>query len=108
MIDLVLISCLAAMTLSILCGLYRLARGPTVLDRIMAFDLIATCAVGKVVLLSMLWNTPIYIELVLVFSLLGFFGAVAFVYHLSRSPSADLPGPPASSRGERGEPASEP
>jgi multicomponent Na+:H+ antiporter subunit F len=93
MIDLVLMFCLAALTLSMMCGLFRLARGPTVLDRIMAFDLIATCAVGKVVLLSILWNTPVYIELVLVFSLLGFFGAVAFVYHLSRSSSPELPGP---------------
>jgi multicomponent K+:H+ antiporter subunit F len=93
MIDLVLIICFAALTLSILCGLYRLAMGPSVLDRIMAFDLIATCAVGKVVLLSIWWNTPVYIELVLIFSLLGFFGAVAFVYHLSRTHTVELPDP---------------
>ena len=33
-----------ALTVSILLGLYRLARGPHVLDRVMAFDLITTCA----------------------------------------------------------------
>jgi multisubunit Na+/H+ antiporter MnhF subunit len=79
--------CFGMLILAILAGLVRLARGPSVLDRILAFDLIATCAVGMIVLLSVRWDTPLYLELVLVFSLLGFFGTVAFAYYLSRSSS---------------------
>jgi multisubunit Na+/H+ antiporter MnhF subunit len=73
------------LTLAILLGLVRLARGPTVIDRIMAFDLITTSAVGMIVLLSIQWRTALYVELILIFSLLGFFGTVAFVYYLSRT-----------------------
>lgn len=73
------------LTLAIGCGLVRLARGPTVIDRIVAFDLITTSAVGMIVLLSIRWRTALYLELILVFSLLGFFGTVAFVYYLSRT-----------------------
>ena len=75
----------AILTLAILCGLVRLARGPTVIDRIMAFDLITTSAVGMIVLLSIQWKSALSLELILIFSLLGFFGTVAFVYYLNRT-----------------------
>jgi multicomponent Na+:H+ antiporter subunit F len=79
----VIIFAYGILTLAILCGLVRLARGPTVIDRILAFDLITTSAVGMIVLLSIQWRTPMYLELILIFSLLGFSGTVAFVYYLS-------------------------
>jgi multisubunit Na+/H+ antiporter MnhF subunit len=74
-----------AMTISILIGLYRLARGPHVLDRVMAFDLIVSCAVGLIVILSIQWNTPLYLELILIVSLLGFLTTVAFVFYLNKT-----------------------
>ncbi len=73
------------LTLAVLLGLVRLVRGPTVLDRILAFDLIATSIVGMIALLSVKWRTPLYLELVLLFSLLGFVSTVAFVFHLHRT-----------------------
>jgi multisubunit Na+/H+ antiporter MnhF subunit len=85
MIDWTINLCFGGLTLAILLALVRLARGPTVLDRILAFDIITTCAVGMIVLLSILWRTNIYLELILIFSLLGFFGAVAFVFYLHRT-----------------------
>jgi multisubunit Na+/H+ antiporter MnhF subunit len=73
------------LTIAMLLGLYRLARGPSVLDRVMAFDLITTSAVGMIVLLSIQWKTALYLELILIFSLLGFMTAVAFVFYLHQS-----------------------
>jgi multisubunit Na+/H+ antiporter MnhF subunit len=73
------------LAVSILLGLYRLARGPHVLDRVMAFDLITSCAVGLIVLLSIQWNTPLYLELILIVSLLGFLTTVAFVFYLNKT-----------------------
>lgn len=87
----------AVLTAAILLGLYRLARGPHVIDRVMAFDLITTCAVGMIVLLSIQWNTPLYLELILIVSLLGFLTTVAFVFYLNRTresaPAAEPPQP---------------
>lgn len=79
------------LTVAIALGLVRLARGPTVIDRILAFDLITTSAVGMIVLLSIQWKTAMYLELILIFSLLGFFGTVAFVYYLSRTQDLEQP-----------------
>lgn len=87
----VISSVFVILTLAIVCGLVRLARGPTVIDRIMAFDLITTSAVGMIVLLSIQWKTAMYLELILIFSLLGFFGTVAFVYYLSRTHDLERP-----------------
>jgi len=47
MILLALQLCFALLTLAVLLGLVRLVRGPTVLDRILAFDLIATSLVDR-------------------------------------------------------------
>lgn len=90
----------AVLTVAILLGLHRLARGPGVLNRVLAFDLITTCAVGMIVLLSIQWNTALYLELILIFSLLGFLTTVAFVFHLHKTegihaskPSREAPPP---------------
>jgi len=69
---------------AILLALVRLRRGPSVLDRILSFDLISTAVVGMIVLLSVAWHTPVFLEAVLIVSLLGFFTTVAFVFYLSR------------------------
>lgn len=76
---------IVALALGVALGLWRVARGPTVLDRILAFDLITTCAVGVIVLLSMKWETAEHMELILIYSLLGFSSATAFVFYLQRA-----------------------
>ncbi len=75
---------------AILIGIIRLWRGPSVLDRIMGFDLVTTSSVGIIILLSILWKVPVFLELILIFSLLGFFGTVAFVFYLSRLHRIDV------------------
>ena len=67
-----------------LLGFYRLAQGPTVVDRILAFDSVVLCCVGLIALLSRIWETPIFLELILIVSSLGFFGTIAFVAYLRR------------------------
>lgn len=91
MMTIILYVAFCVLTLAIALGMLRLARGPTVIDRIMAFDLITTSAVGMIVLLSIQWKTAMYLELILIFSLLGFFGTVAFVYYLSRTQDLEQP-----------------
>lgn len=67
-----------------LLGFYRLAQGPTVVDRILAFDSVVLCCVGLIALLSRIWETPLFLELILIVSSLGFFGTIAFVAYLKR------------------------
>lgn len=67
------------LALSVLVGLFRLIKGPTIVDRIIAFDLVVLTVVAFTALLSIQEKTPHFVELILVISLLGFFGTVALV-----------------------------
>jgi len=73
------------LVLAILLGLWRLALGPTVLDRIVAFDVVTVSVVGLMGLLSLHWRTTEYLELILVFTLLGFVGTVALTQYLQKT-----------------------
>lgn len=99
--DFIIHFCIAGCCVGIALGLIRVARGPTVLDRILAFDLIATLAVAIIALLSMIWETSDYVELILIYTLLGFSGATAFTFYLQRAydPQAGGDEDPARTRG---------
>lgn len=102
--SLVIYLCGVMLAGTILAALYRVATGPTVFDRMLAFDLVATCGVALVALLAILWRTGIYLELILVYTLLGFLGTTAMTLYLQKSigraepPSTSTDTPPAESR----------
>jgi multicomponent Na+:H+ antiporter subunit F len=77
--------CLLAATATM--ALFRLLQGPSIVDRIIGFDLVATTIAGMIVLLSVWWRTHLFIEIMLIFSLLGFVGTVAFVSFLHSNPA---------------------
>jgi multicomponent Na+:H+ antiporter subunit F len=89
MMDVTITICYVGLVVAVLLCLVRLARGPTLLDRLLAFDMIAISAMGMLVLLSIKWESAFYLELILVFSLLGFLNTVAFASYLHRT---DEPG----------------
>jgi multisubunit Na+/H+ antiporter MnhF subunit len=67
------------LTLSLIAGLYRLIRGPGLLDRILAFDLIALCVIALTVVFSLMNKTYHFLEITLIFCLLGFTTTIAFM-----------------------------
>lgn len=71
--------CELLLTLSVLAGFYRLVKGPNVVDRIIAFDLIVLIVVAFTALLSISEGTAHFVELILIVSLLGFLSTVALV-----------------------------
>lgn len=75
---------IGAVTLTVLlCG-WRLLRGPTVVDRVLALDTLYLGLVALVVLLGLWWQTPLLFEAALIVALLGFVGTVALARYLSR------------------------
>lgn len=77
--------CDAILLLSFILGLARFILGPSTLDRILAFDLMAICIIGVVILFSIQTSTSFYLEILLIFGLLGFTTTVAFMDSLFRS-----------------------
>lgn len=85
MTTLVLQGCLVGLCATVLMGLVRLALGPSVPDRMVAFDLIAVSGVGLIAVISAFLETTVYLDLILVYSLLGFLGTVALTGFLHRA-----------------------
>ena len=70
------------LTLAIVCGLVRLARGPTVIDRIMAFDFLSVNLVVLFALMAVKGHLLVMLDAALVLSLLGFLSTVALTRYL--------------------------
>jgi len=86
-----------ALGLAMLAGLWRIIAGPSVADRILGFDMITVSSAGLIGVLSMLWRTALFLELILVLTMLGFMSTVALVNYLQR-PDKELMIPPKKER----------
>lgn len=87
----------AMMLLAVALGLWRVAKGPTTLERMLGFDLVTVTLAGLVLVFSALTGEHDYVELVLVLSGLGFLTTVAYFYYLAHlEPDADEPSAPPS------------
>ncbi|MFB5662146.1 Na(+)/H(+) antiporter subunit F1 [Alteribacillus sp. HJP-4] len=68
----VLISC------AILIALYRVAKGPSVPDRVIALDMIGINLVSLIAIISLILETTAFLEVMLLLGILAFIGTVAF------------------------------
>ena len=58
--------------LAMLMALWRLLRGPTVPDRILALDTLSVTAIAQLLLFGMHLDSPVYFEAALIIAMLGF------------------------------------
>lgn len=70
--------------LAMLMALWRLLRGPTVPDRILALDTLFVAAIAELMLFGMHLRTPIYFEAALIIAMLGFVGTVVLSKYILR------------------------
>ena len=70
--------------LSISIALYRFIKGPTLSDRVVAFDVISIMSVSLLVILSLYFQRSFYLDIALVFGLIGFLGATIFGRYIEK------------------------
>ena len=73
--------------LTLVAGLWRVLRGPTAADRMLAAQLFGTTSVACVLLLAQAFEQPSLRDVALVFALLAAVTAVAFVRRVWSGPS---------------------
>ena len=83
-LDVLIYISLAILVLAMLLMLYRVVKGPTTADRVIALDSIGIALISIVALLSILLDTTMYFEVILLLSILAFIGTVAFSKFLER------------------------
>ncbi|MED4300391.1 Na(+)/H(+) antiporter subunit F1 [Geobacillus stearothermophilus] len=75
---------LALLSLAVICFLYRVVKGPTVADRVIALDAIGICLAGIVAVLSIILETSVFLEIILLIGILSFLGTAAFAKFLQK------------------------
>ncbi len=83
-LDAVVYVCLGVLSVALGLALLRLVRGPTVTDRVVALELVATIFVGVVAAHSIASREPVFLDVAIVLALVGFLGAIAFARFISQ------------------------
>ncbi|MCA1795646.1 MAG: K+/H+ antiporter subunit F [Desulfobacteraceae bacterium] len=74
----------AMLTAAQLLNLYRLLKGPTLLDRILALDTMYIDAIAMFILTGVYFRSAVYFEAALIIAVMGFIGTVATSKFLMR------------------------
>jgi multicomponent K+:H+ antiporter subunit F len=70
--ELTVVVCMHVVGVAMLLALWRLLRGPTVPDRILALDTLSITAIAELMLFGMYLDSAIYFEAALIIAMLGF------------------------------------
>ena len=84
MIETPLSIALGCVALAMLLNLYRLLRGPSAPDRILALDTMVINAIALIILFGILEESGTYFEAALLLAMVGFVGTVAYTKFLLR------------------------
>ena len=70
--------------LALLLNLYRLAKGPSTADRVLALDTMVINGIAILILYGILNDTAVYFEASLLFAMVGFISTVAYCRFILR------------------------
>lgn len=76
--------CLMLVVLSMLGIMYRVFRGPSVPDRLIALDGIGVMLISVIALISILFDTRFFIDVILLIAIMSFIGTVSFSKFIER------------------------
>lgn len=75
---------LVILSLAMIGFLYRVVKGPSTADRIIALDAMGITLAGIVAIVSMLLNTSAFLDVILLIGILAFVGTAAFAKFLEK------------------------
>ena len=105
-----IISAASAIALLLMCAAFfltafRVIRGPTLPDRIVALDMLVAIAIGFIAVLAIKTGFNLYIDIAIALGLVGFLATVAFARFVMRQgmePGEEEPAPAGARQGRPG------
>ncbi len=82
MIQYIIYMTFGLMILGIIFSAWRIIKGPTAADRTLALDTLTTILVAGMVLLAYVFNRFIYMDVALIYGVLGFIGVLVIARYL--------------------------
>ena len=83
--EIVLLFALIMLSFSAAIVFVRIIVGPSLPDRVIAFDLIGSITIGMIALYSLTTGVESYLDAAIILALILFLGAVAFAYYMKKS-----------------------
>ncbi|MBP1971310.1 multicomponent Na+:H+ antiporter subunit F [Virgibacillus natechei] len=84
MIELMLVTSLVLFGLTIAITLIRIILGPSLADRIFGLDMIGITLISVIAIVSILLNTNVFLDVILIFGILAFISTIAFGKYMER------------------------
>jgi len=84
MFDIVLYIALLIISVAMVGLVYRVIKGPTTPDRVIALDGIGINLVAIIAILSIMLRTSAFLDIILLIGILAFIGTVAFAKYLEK------------------------
>jgi len=75
---------LPILSISVILIMIRFIQGPSIVDRVIALDLIITTGIGIIAVYSIITNQPTFLDIAMILALIAFLGTVAFSYYLEK------------------------
>ena len=75
---------LSVLSIAIILAFVRLARGPSLPDRVVALDLMTTLGIAVVAAYAIATDQPIFIDVATVVALVSFLSTIAFAYYIEK------------------------
>lgn len=72
------------LSISVILIIIRFLKGPSIVDRVIALDLIITTGIGIIAVYSIITNQPTFLDIAMILALIAFLGTVAFSYYLEK------------------------
>lgn len=78
MMNTIMVIVLVLITISILLCVYRIVKGPSTSDRVMALDSIGINLISATAIASIMLRTTAFLEVILLIGIVSFIGTIAF------------------------------
>jgi multicomponent Na+:H+ antiporter subunit F len=83
-LEAMLAAVMSLLGLAIVLVFIRLVRGPSLPDRVVAFELLASLGIGLIAVYAIVTNQPAFLDVAVILALVSFLGTVAFAYYMER------------------------
>lgn len=84
MIQIILITSLTLFGVAIFITFIRIVIGPTFSDRVIAMDVIGVNLISAIAIISILYETKAFLEVILILGILAFISTIAFSKFIER------------------------
>ena len=85
MVETALYIVIVILAFCLLFAIVRFIKGPTLPDRVTAFDLFATIFISMIAIYSVIYDDNAFMDVAILLSLITFLGSMSFAYFLLKS-----------------------